>query len=95
MGQTSILVDKPTNQSKISPAAEVAEQADALRSGRSSLYGSVGSTPTFGTELLTEKSGVFCAQERISPVLWLPVCVVYFPDLRYARFVLATEVGSR
>ena len=28
--------------------AEVAEQADALRSGRSSLYGSVGSTPTFG-----------------------------------------------
>ncbi len=29
--------------------AEVAELADALRSGRSSLYGSVGSTPTFGT----------------------------------------------
>ena len=32
--------------------AEVAEQADALRSGRSSLYGSVGSTPTFGTHPL-------------------------------------------
>ena len=29
--------------------AEVAEQADALRSGRSSHSGSVGSTPTFGT----------------------------------------------
>ena len=33
--------------------AEVAEQADALRSGRSSLYGSVGSTPTFGTKTTT------------------------------------------
>ena len=30
--------------------AEVAELADALRSGRSDLYGRVGSTPTFGTE---------------------------------------------
>jgi hypothetical protein len=29
--------------------AEVAEQADALRSGRSGLYAHVGSTPTFGT----------------------------------------------
>ncbi len=29
--------------------AEVAEQADALRSGRSELYAHVGSTPTFGT----------------------------------------------
>ena len=28
--------------------AEVAEQADALRSGRSGLYAHVGSTPTFG-----------------------------------------------
>ena len=28
--------------------AEVAEQADALRSGRSGLYARVGSTPTFG-----------------------------------------------
>ena len=34
--------------------AEVAEQADALRSGRSGLYAHVGSTPTFGTE---EKRG--------------------------------------
>ena len=30
-------------------SAEVAEQADALRSGRSGLYAHVGSTPTFGT----------------------------------------------
>jgi hypothetical protein len=30
--------------------AEVAEQADALRSGRSGLYAHVGSTPTFGTK---------------------------------------------
>lgn len=29
--------------------AEVAEQADALRSGRSGLYAHVGSIPTFGT----------------------------------------------
>ncbi len=29
--------------------AEVAELADALRSGRSELYAHVGSTPTFGT----------------------------------------------
>ena len=29
--------------------AEVAEQADALRSGRSGHYARVGSTPTFGT----------------------------------------------
>ena len=31
--------------------AEVAELADALRSGRSGLYARVGSTPTFGTIL--------------------------------------------
>ncbi len=30
--------------------AEVAELADALRSGRSELYAHVGSSPTFGTE---------------------------------------------
>ena len=30
--------------------AEVAEQADALRSGRSGLYAHVGSTPTFGID---------------------------------------------
>ena len=35
--------------------AEVAELADALRSGRSSLHGSVGSTPTFGTEPLVSR----------------------------------------
>ncbi len=33
---------------KIARQAEVAEQADALRSGRSELYAHVGSTPTFG-----------------------------------------------
>jgi hypothetical protein len=33
--------------------AEVAEQADALRSGRSGLYAHVGSTPTFGTEIVS------------------------------------------
>ena len=32
--------------------AEVAEQADALRSGRSGLYAHVGSIPTFGTSRL-------------------------------------------
>ena len=30
--------------------AEVAELADALRSGRSELYAHVGSSPTFGTK---------------------------------------------
>ena len=34
---------------RIREEAEVAELADALRSGRSDLYGRVGSTPTFGT----------------------------------------------
>jgi hypothetical protein len=50
-------VDKTTSQGKIAPArsniAEVAEQADALRSGRSGLYAHVGSTPTFGTEIVS------------------------------------------
>ena len=53
-----MLVDKQPIPSKISQLAEVAEQADALRSGRSSLHGSVGSTPTFGTQLLTKRLGV-------------------------------------
>ncbi len=46
-----------STQGKIAPArtniAEVAEQADALRSGRSGLYAHVGSTPTFGTETVS------------------------------------------
>jgi hypothetical protein len=46
-----------SSQGKIAPArtniAEVAEQADALRSGRSGLYAHVGSTPTFGTETVS------------------------------------------
>jgi hypothetical protein len=37
--------------------AEVAEQADALRSGRSGLYAHVGSTPTFGTKSRSTKPG--------------------------------------
>ena len=40
--------------------AEVAEQADALRSGRSSLHGSVGSTPTFGTQNRHPNRWCFC-----------------------------------
>ena len=50
------MVDKKPTRGKIAPArknwknAEVAEQADALRSGRSGIYSHVGSTPTFGTE---------------------------------------------
>ena len=39
--------------------AEVAEQADALRSGRSELYAHVGSTPTFGTSALRNSWGLF------------------------------------
>ncbi len=45
-------VDKLSSRGKIASArknAEVAEQADALRSGRSGIYSHVGSTPTFGT----------------------------------------------
>ena len=42
--------------------AEVAELADALRSGRSDLYGRVGSTPTFGT--LTLIDGI--SSQRVS-----------------------------
>ena len=41
-------VDKTMFRGKIARQAEVAEQADALRSGRSELYAHVGSTPTFG-----------------------------------------------
>ncbi len=38
--------------------AEVAEQADALRSGRSGLYAHVGSTPTFGTNARLQSRAV-------------------------------------
>ena len=52
-GNRTWKVDKLTSRGKIAPArnnfAEVAEQADALRSGRSGIYSHVGSTPTFGT----------------------------------------------
>jgi hypothetical protein len=41
--------------------AEVAELADALRSGRSSHYGSVGSTPTFGTKTPSQAMVFFYA----------------------------------
>jgi hypothetical protein len=34
--------------------AEVAEQADALRSGRSEVHPHVGSNPTFGTPVLNQ-----------------------------------------
>jgi hypothetical protein len=39
--------------------AEVAELADALRSGRSDPCGHVGSTPTFGTLIPRDCSGDF------------------------------------
>ena len=63
--------------------AEVAEQADALRSGRSGLYAHVGSTPTFGTE---EKRGngflrrkpflfVFMLIEGSNPLKGLDPCL--------------------
>ena len=45
-------------QGKIARQAEVAEQADALRSGRSELYAHVGSTPTFGIRILCYKNRV-------------------------------------
>jgi hypothetical protein len=60
-------VDKTMNQCKISAQAEVAEQADALRSGRSSLHGSVGSTPTFGTNNLWVMAWRFFVRD-IEPV---------------------------
>ncbi len=50
------MVDKKPTRGKIAPArknAEVAEQADALRSGRSGIYSHVGSTPTFGTRTVS------------------------------------------
>ena len=43
------MVDKNAESEYNNAQAEVAEQADALRSGRSGLYARVGSTPTFGT----------------------------------------------
>jgi cell division protein FtsB len=46
------------------PLAEVAEQADALRSGRSGLYAHVGSTPTFGTSPDPDGSGFFCLSSK-------------------------------
>ncbi len=49
------------NRVKYRLHAEVAEQADALRSGRSSLHGSVGSTPTFGTNPSNTLRGIFFA----------------------------------
>ena len=51
-------VDKTRNQGKMSALcvnnfhAEVAELADALRSGRSGHYARVGSNPTFGTGII-------------------------------------------
>ena len=45
----SRIVDKGWASSRITISAEVAELADALRSGRSELYAHVGSNPTFGT----------------------------------------------
>ena len=49
-GQRSYKVDKTMFPGTIARQAEVAELADALRSGRSELYAHVGSTPTFGTQ---------------------------------------------
>lgn len=37
----------------------MAEQADALRSGRSGLYAHVGSTPTFGIDAFHEREHLF------------------------------------
>ena len=45
----SRIVDKGRASSRITIRAEVAELADALRSGRSELNAHVGSNPTFGT----------------------------------------------
>jgi hypothetical protein len=50
-GQRPNKVDKTMFRGKITRQAEVAEQADALRSGRSELYARVGSTPTFGIKI--------------------------------------------
>jgi hypothetical protein len=42
-------VDKMNSSGRIATHAEVAELADALRSGRSELYAHAGSIPAFGT----------------------------------------------
>jgi hypothetical protein len=55
-------VDIPVAYGRISLQAEVAELADALRSGRSELYAHMGSTPIFGTS--QAPSGAFCIQHR-------------------------------
>ncbi len=44
-----MLVDKMSLIDKIKTDAEVAELADALRSGRSELWAHEGSNPSFGT----------------------------------------------
>ena len=55
---------KAANNGKVTGLAEVAEQADALRSGRSGLYAHVGSTPTFGTTSRHLQPGFFLSGNR-------------------------------
>ena len=50
-----MIVERPaliseTTSGRIAERAEVAELADALRSGRSELYALAGSTPAFGIQ---------------------------------------------
>ena len=52
------MVDKNVESEYNNAQAEVAEQADALRSGRSGLYARVGSTPTFGTRWMVSRVGM-------------------------------------
>ena len=66
---------------RIREEAEVAELADALRSGRSDLDGRVGSTPTFGILILID------ATRAIIPsnvVFVLGCCCLPFPRLHRA-----------
>ena len=55
IGARNVIVERPaliseTTSGRIAERAEVAELADALRSGRSELYALAGSTPAFGIQ---------------------------------------------
>jgi hypothetical protein len=59
-----LLVDKFTITVTIKPDAEVAELADALRSGRSELWAHEGSNPSFGTD--PPSTGGLCVKVMVN-----------------------------
>ena len=74
-------VDKSKLLDKIKTYAEVAELADALRSGRSEPWAHEGSTPSFGTTPPHLCRGVF-VYFHLLPLNWYNICNQPNTDLR-------------